>query len=58
MRKLKDIHIQVTEAQHTRLKEIAAERGILAVTTMVRSVLIEHFDLPKGEKTAVVQEKN
>lgn len=55
MRKLKDIHIQVSEAQHERLKEIAEERGILALSTMIRSVLIEHFDLPKGEKTAVVQ---
>lgn len=57
MRKLKDIHIQVSEDQHDRLREIAEERGILALSTMIRSVLIEHFDLPTGEKTAVVQKK-
>lgn len=58
MRKLKDLHIQVEEAQHERLKEIAAERGILSLTTMLRSALIEHFKLPTGEKTAVGQEKS
>lgn len=58
MRKLKDIHIQVSEAQHERLKEIAEQRGIFALSTMIRSVLIEHFDLPTGEKTAAVQESS
>lgn len=55
MRKLKDIHVQMSEVHYDQLKKIAAERGFYALSSLIRSVLVEHLGLSTEEVDATNQ---
>ena len=52
MKLTRQVGVKFTEAQYTRLEEIARQRGIVIVSALIRSIVVQELFLPTEDSIA------